>query len=239
MPKFLLQYEGAVIKEIPDTKGEYTVGRKPDNDIVIDNPVVSSHHCKITQVGDTFFVEDLNSTNGVFLNAKKTIKSGLKHNDVIGIAKHALKFVDDRQANNTMSSTMTAPPQAADATMMIAPQKTQELAAAASTAAQKKPALVRIIKGMVDVPEYELKSPSTYIGKSDRVQIKIKPAGIFSPAPENAAMIANRAEGYFIVPVKEKYIKLNGKVIDQKELLKDGDIIEAGGTTLQFEDKPA
>src|SRR5437868_15254660 len=102
MPKFLLQFEGAVIKEIPITKGDITVGRRPDNDIVIDNPTVSGHHCKITISGDSFFVEDLNSSNGVFVNAKKVIKSGLKDNDVIGIAKHALKFIDERVHEQTL-----------------------------------------------------------------------------------------------------------------------------------------
>lgn len=101
MPKFLLQYEGAVIKEIPITKEDITVGRKPDNDIVIDNPTISGHHCKITQVGDNFYVEDLNSSNGVFVNAKKIMKSGLKNNDVIGVAKHVLKFIDERVQEST------------------------------------------------------------------------------------------------------------------------------------------
>src|SRR5438876_12276472 len=114
MPKLLLQYQGAVIKEIPITGSEVTVGRLPDNDIVIDNPAVSSHHCKITLMGDTFFVEDLNSSNGVFLNAKKTMKAGLKNNDVIGIVKHALKFVDDRPAA-TIPAAAPAPA-SADAT---------------------------------------------------------------------------------------------------------------------------
>ena len=77
MSRFLLQLQGAVLKEIPITTGVITVGRSPDNDIVIDNPAVSSHHCKITLVGNTFVVEDLNSSNGVFLNAKKIDKSGL------------------------------------------------------------------------------------------------------------------------------------------------------------------
>src|SRR5215471_1817630 len=235
MPKFLLQYEGAVIKEIPITKGEITVGRKPDNDIVIDNPTVSGHHCKITLVGDTFFVEDLNSSNGVFLNAKKIMKSGLKHNDVIGIAKHALKFVDERAPDLTPPPvTHTAAP---DATMMISPQKQQEIAAASTLAAQKKPAVVRVIKGVVDRPEYELKASSTYIGKSDRVHIKIKGTGLFGSAPENAAMIANRGDGYFIVPIKEGYPKLNGRSISSKEQLRDGDVIDVGGTTLIFEDR--
>jgi len=238
MPKFLLQYEGAVIKEIP-AKEEITVGRKPDNDVVIDNPAVSGHHCKIILVGDTYFVEDLNSTNGVFLNAKKIMKSGLTHNDVIGIAKHALKFIDDRQKEATSATVPSSKTAAPDATMMISPQKQQEIASAAASAAQKKPAVVRIIKGVVDQVEYELKSRSTYIGKSDRVQIKIKSAGWFSSAPENAAMIAHHQDGYFLVPIQERYVKLNGRVVEQKELLKDGDEIQAGGTVLRFEDQAA
>lgn len=121
--------------------------------------------------------------------------------------------------------------------MMISPVKQQEMAAAATIAAQKKPAVVRVIKGVVAKPEYELKSPSTYIGKSDRVQIRIKGTGIFGSAPENAAMIANKAEGYFLVPIKEGYPKLNGRAIHGKQQLKDGDVIDVGGTTLVFEDK--
>jgi predicted component of type VI protein secretion system len=225
-----------VIKEIPVDKAELTVGRLPDNDICIDNPAVSSHHCKITMVGDTFFVEDLHSSNGVFVNAKKTLKSGLKNNDVIGIAKHALKFIDERPegAGAPHPPTVPATQHSADATMMIAPDKQKEIAVAAATAAQK-PAYVRVIKGVVDLPEYELKASSTYIGKSDHVQIKIKGKGFFGSAPESAAMIARRLEGYFIVPVQEGYAKLNGRVVTQKELLRDGDVIEVGGTTLKFE----
>jgi pSer/pThr/pTyr-binding forkhead associated (FHA) protein len=234
MPKFLLQFQGAIIKEIPVEKAEYTVGRLPDNDIVIDHPAVSGHHCKITLVGDTFFIEDLNSSNGVFLNAKKTLRSGLKNNDVIGIVKHTLKFIDDPPATPEAASPPPAPAASADATMMIAPDKQKEIARAAATATQK-PAVVRVIKGVVGQPRYELKASSTYIGKSDHVQIKIKGKGLFGSAPENAAMIARRLEGYFIAPVQEGYAKLNGHVLTQTQPLKDGDVIEVGGTTLLFE----
>ena len=238
MVKLQLQFQGAVIKEYTFTKSEMTVGRLPDNDIVIDYPAVSGHHCKLTLVADSYFVEDLGSTNGVFVNANKTLKSGLKNNDVIGIVKHAIKFIDERQKQAT-----TPPPVppaskfSAEATMMISASKQQEMAQASTTAAQKKPAVIRVLKGAVDKMEYELAARSTYIGKSDHVQIKIKGAGFFGSAPENAAMIANQPEGYFLVPVKEGYPKLNGKSVNQKELLKDGDQIVVGGTTLQFEDR--
>jgi pSer/pThr/pTyr-binding forkhead associated (FHA) protein len=239
MPKFLLKFNAAVIKEIPITKDSLTVGRKDDNDIVIDNPAVSGHHAKITLAGDTFFVEDLESTNGVFVNEKKVMKAGLKNNDVIGIVKHALVFVDDR-GHQAPPAEAAAPARdsAAEKTMMITAERQQEMASAASQAAQKKPAVIRVVKGVVDKPEYELRDPSTYIGKSERVTIKIKGAGMFGKAPENAAMIAARADGYYLVPIEEGYTKLNGKTISQKELLKDGDQIELGGTTLQFTSQP-
>ena len=237
MPKFLLQFEGAVIKEIP-AKEEITVGRRPNNDIVIDNPAVSGHHCKIVQVGDSFFVEDLHSTNGVFLNAKKVVKSEIQNNDVIGIAKHALKFIDDRPEPDIPAPQPESKPSSADATIMISPQKQQELAAAATSAAQKRPAVIRVLKGVVDRLEFELKNRSTYIGKSSHVQIKIKGTGLFGSAPESAAMIAHYQHGYFLIPVKEGYVKLNGKAVNQKEALRDGDVIQAGGTTMKFEDQP-
>lgn len=239
MVKLQLQFQGAVIKEYTFSKNEMTVGRLSDNDIVIDYPAVSGHHCKLSLIGDSYFVEDLGSTNGVFVNANKTLKSGLKNNDVIGIVKHAIKFIDERAKEATVPPVPPTAKFSAEATMMISAAKQQELAAASTTAAQKKPAVIRVIKGAVDKMEYELAARSTYIGKSDHVQIKIKGSGLFGSAPENAAMIANQPEGYFLVPVKEGYPKLNGKSVNQKELLKDGDTIVVGGTTLQFEDRPS
>ena len=236
MPKLLLQFGGAVIKEVPITKNEITVGRRPDNDVVIDNPTVSGHHCKITLVEDSFVIEDLNSSNGVFVNAQKIARSGLKDNDVISIAKHALKFIDEDHPHAAVPEIGSGSNGGPDATMMISPEKQVELAAASIAAVQRKPAVVRVVKGIVDQAEYELKHSSTYIGKSERVQIRIKGTGFFRTAPESAAMIANRPEGYFIVRVKEGYPRLNGRALKQKALLRDGDVIELGGTTLQFEE---
>jgi pSer/pThr/pTyr-binding forkhead associated (FHA) protein len=232
MPKFLLQFEGAVIKEIP-AKDEFTVGREADNDVVIDNPAVSPHHCKIMRVGETYFVEDLNSTNGVFINARKVAKFRLQNNDLIGIAKHGLKFIDDRPQTNGSAQTDPGAP-SIDAT---AAASQPEPAAAATGSPLRKPAIIRIVKGGVGPLEYELKNRSTYIGKADHVQIRIKGTGLFGSAPESAAMIANHPNGYYLIPVEEGYVKLNGRAVHQKELLKDGDVIQAGGTTLKFEDQ--
>ena len=98
MPKLLLKFNAAVIKEIAFDKDSLSVGRKPDNDIVVDNPAVSGHHCRISKQGGTYFVEDLESTNGTFVNEKRIKKSGLHDNDVVGVAKHALVFLADAPA---------------------------------------------------------------------------------------------------------------------------------------------
>lgn len=230
MPKLLLKFNAAVLKEIPIDKPSLSVGRKPDNDIVIDNPAISSHHCKIVMKGDTYYVEDLESTNGTFVNEKRIVKSGLHDQDVIGVAKHALVFVDDR-----------AKPEEAgggDKTMVLTPQKQEEMAkavaAANAPAKSEQVGWLRVLKGVVGASEYELKGTSTYIGKSDRVQVPIAEGGFFNRAPEVAASIHRKAEGYFMKAVKEGYPVVNGQKLADTVQLKDGDIIEVGGSTLQF-----
>src|SRR5271167_961167 len=134
MPKLLLKFNAAVIKEIALNKDSFSVGRKPDNDIVIDNPAISSHHCKISLQGGTYVVEDLESTNGTFVNQKRVKKSGLHHNDVVGLAKHAIIFQEDNP-----TAPVDAPRQPeADATMVLTAQKQAELVAAASANAARE-----------------------------------------------------------------------------------------------------
>lgn len=231
MPKLLLKFNAAVIKEIPLDKPSLSVGRKPDNDIVIDNPAISSHHCKVVLKGDTYYVEDLESTNGTFVNEKRIVKSGLHDQDVIGVAKHALVFVDDRAKDEEAGG-------GADKTMVMTPEKQEALAKAvvAANAPQKAEQVgwLRVLKGVVGAPEYELKGTSTYIGKSDRVQVPIADGGFFNRAPEVAASIHRKAEGYVMMAVKEGYPVINGKSLAGSALLNDGDIIECGGTSFQF-----
>lgn len=238
MPKLLLKFNAAVIKEIPWDKETITVGRKPDNDVVIDNPAISGHHCKLVKQGSGFFVEDLESTNGTYLNEKRVKTSGLSHNDVIGVAKHALVFVED----NPPPAPKAAPvaEERHDSTMVLTPQKQAELAAATAAASKaegpQKAGWLRILKGGADgVAEVELKGMSTYIGKSDRVQIQIKGSGLFGSAPEVAASIHRKPEGFVLVAVADGYPVVNGAKVNGSTVLKEGDIIDCGATTMQFE----
>ncbi|MDE2489820.1 MAG: FHA domain-containing protein [Elusimicrobia bacterium] len=237
MPKLLLKFNAAVIKEIPFDKDSLSVGRKPDNDVVIDNPAVSGHHCRLARQGGTFFVEDLESTNGTFVNEKRVKKSGLHHNDVIGVAKHALVFVED--APPPEPAPAEPPPVPDDATMMISPQKQAEMVASATASAKPGAAArvgwLRVLKNGVGPSEYELKGMSLYIGKSDRVQVQIKGSGLFGSAPEVAASVHRKPEGYVLVAVTDGYPLVNGAKVSGSVVLGEGDLIECGATTMVFE----
>jgi len=234
MPKLLLKFNAAVIKEIAVDKTTITVGRKADNDVVIDNPAVSGHHCRILLVGDTFYVDDLDSTNGTFVNEKRVMKAGLHDKDVVGVAKHALVFVDERAAADAPPAAEAAAP---DSTVVLSPKAQEDMAKATAEGGavpSGRLGALRVLKGAVGEAEYELKGMSTYIGKSDRVQIPIKGGGLFGSAPEVAASIHRKPEGYVLVAVKDGYPSVNGQSVSGQVPLKDGDIIEVGGTTLQF-----
>ena len=235
MPKLLLKFNAAVIKEIPFDKDSLTVGRKSDNDVVIDNPAISGHHCRLSKQGGTYYVEDLDSTNGTFVNEKRVKKSGLKNNDVVSMAKHALVFVEE---SAEPAAAATKKKEGGDGTMVVSPGDSARMAASATQSAKaagEKCGWLRMLKGVVGEPEYELKGMSTYIGKSDRVQIQIKGGGLFGSAPEVAASIHRKPEGYVLVAVTEGYPVVNGAKVVGSVVLKEGDLIDCGSTTMQFE----
>jgi eukaryotic-like serine/threonine-protein kinase len=95
MPKILLKYNEKIVKEIKLTDAVVTIGRKADNDLVIDNLAVSSHHARIARLDDGFVIQDTDSTNGIFLNGEKVAQHALKYGDQIMIGKHVVVFQDD------------------------------------------------------------------------------------------------------------------------------------------------
>jgi len=94
--KLILSMDGAVMKEYPLNKERTTIGRKPHNDIVIDNLAVSSEHAAIVTILNDSFLEDLDSTNGLAVNGTPTKKHFLQNNDVIEIGKYKLKYLNDQ-----------------------------------------------------------------------------------------------------------------------------------------------
>jgi pSer/pThr/pTyr-binding forkhead associated (FHA) protein len=91
MSKLTLQYEGIALKDYALGTG-VTIGRLPDNAVVIDNPAVSGHHARVFQEGNSVIVEDLRSTNGTFVNGRPITRHVLQHGDEVLVGKHQLMF---------------------------------------------------------------------------------------------------------------------------------------------------
>ena len=95
MGKLVVSLDGVVIKEVQITKDKTTLGRRPYNDIVIDNLAVSGEHAVSQMVGGDVFIADLNSTNGTYINGKAIKKQLLTHNDTVEIGKYKIKYLVD------------------------------------------------------------------------------------------------------------------------------------------------
>ena len=95
MARLVLSLDGQVMAEYNMNKERYTIGRLPDNDIRIDNSAVSGHHSLIINILNDSFLEDLNSTNGTYVNGKLIKKHALQHGDVVTVGHHQMRFVED------------------------------------------------------------------------------------------------------------------------------------------------
>src|SRR5690348_11766451 len=101
MPKLILSVDGQGLKEYTLSKERTLIGRKPHNDIQIDNLAVSGEHAAIITILNDSFIEDLGSTNGTMVNGKPIKKHFLQNNDVVEIGKHKLKYFNDAPAAAT------------------------------------------------------------------------------------------------------------------------------------------
>ena len=139
MARLILSLDGQVLAEYNMSKERYTIGRLPDNDVRIDNPAVSGHHSLIINILNDSFLEDLNSTNGTYVNGKLIKKHALQHGDVITIGHHQLRF-SDQQTNDTeqdeFEKTMVIPAGQQNADQLLAAEKAAEKAAVVAAAAE-------------------------------------------------------------------------------------------------------
>ena len=115
MPKMVVSIDGVVIKEVQLTKERTTLGRRPYNDLVIDNLAVSGEHAAFVLEGDTALVEDLNSTNGTYVNGRAVRRQALVHGDLVEIGKYKIRFVGEGQELSS-AAPMAAPAPSATAT---------------------------------------------------------------------------------------------------------------------------
>ncbi len=224
MPKMIVSIDGVVIKEVQLTKDKTTVGRRPYNDIVIDNLAVSGEHAVLELSGQEVYVEDLNSTNGTYVNGKAAKKQLLLNGDSIEVGKYKIKFVNDTESDG-FEKTMVfkaarggpAPPAAAPVTP---PPPAVPSVYATLTGALEVRAAIKVLSGVAAGREVVLTKVVTTIGK---------------PGVAVAA-ITRRQRGFFVHHVEGTgNPALNGTPIGAEPVaIKNGDLIELAGTQMQF-----
>jgi pSer/pThr/pTyr-binding forkhead associated (FHA) protein len=152
----MLSLDGQVLAEYNMSKERYTIGRLPDNDVRIDNPAVSGHHSLIINILNDSFLEDLNSTNGTYVNGKLIKKHALQHGDVITIGHHQLRFADEQTGDaeqDEFEKTMVIPAGRQSADQLAAAEKAADAAAAVAKSPPPKPAAQERVDVRVEMPE--------------------------------------------------------------------------------------
>ena len=217
--KLLVKLHGQGSRSIDLTADSFTIGRKPDNDLPIDDHTVSSRHAKIVRVQSVYFLEDLKSTNGTAVNGKPVERAQLHDADVITIGQHRIIFQDN--ANSAVASTSASSD--LDQTMVISGK---HLSPALSITAK-----VVITSGKTDRLEYHLTKPANLIGSQEGAAIRL--TGWF--APKAVALISSRGSGFTISPSEgSKRLLVNGRDVSAPQALKDGDVIEVVGVSMTF-----
>jgi pSer/pThr/pTyr-binding forkhead associated (FHA) protein len=225
-----------VINEFAFSKESVTIGRKPDNDIVIDNLAVSGYHSRIDKTGPQYILTDLQSTNGTFVNDKRIVSHKLMHGDNTIIGKHVLLFLES--SDDEVSILKENQNMALDETMMLDTVKQRELLskqqkASASGQRQDKVGILSFIDGS-KLGEVELKKKLTRIGKSENSEVRLP--SLFMGA--TAATISRRPAGYTITFTGGlTRLKVNGEIVKESMSLNDFDTIELGSHKFQFYQK--
>jgi pSer/pThr/pTyr-binding forkhead associated (FHA) protein len=217
MPKMIVSIDEVVIKEVQLTKDKTTLGRRPYNDIVIDNLAVSGEHAVLQMTGSEVLLEDLNSTNGTYLNGKAIKKQQLQNGDSIEIGKYKIKFVADGAADN-FDKTMVV--RAMPAAPIPARPTGGPLGFGESVGLNALHASIKVLSGAASGREVPLTKVVTTIGK---------------PGVAVAA-ITRRQHGFVVHHVEGAgNPTLNGSPIKAEPVsLKNGDLIELAGTQMQF-----
>jgi hypothetical protein len=248
MAKLILSMDGLVLKEIALTKERTTIGRKPHNDIQIDNLAVSGEHAVIVTILQDSFLEDLGSTNGTVVNGQPIKKHFLQSNDIIELGKYKLKYVNEAVAGqakaadfektmvlrpgSVKAATPALAPSAAAAAPVAAGAKNfsdtvagqsataAPVAPSKPAAATQKNAALQLLSGANAGKELDLTKPLTTLGKPG-VQV---------------AVITRRPQGFFITHVEgASFPVVNGKTLDaQAHSLNDHDVIELAGVKMEF-----
>ena len=266
MAKLILSVDGTVLKEITLSKERTTLGRKPHNDIPVDNLAVSGEHAAIITILNDSFIEDLNSTNGTLVNGKPIKKHFLQNNDVIEIGKHKLKYFNDTpvasSAGDFEKTMIIRKPVAAASAAVVAPPMPSSPPPVASggladTQTNLRPMVPPPSQAPVSAPASAVAPPvapshdPSSPARDSAIQVLSGAAAgrtldltknlttIGKPGVQ-VAVITRRPTGFFITHVEGTvFPTINGIALSgQAKQLADHDLIEIAGIKMEFFYKP-
>jgi hypothetical protein len=254
MAKLILSMDGLVLKEIQLSKERTTIGRKPHNDIQIDNLAVSGEHAVLVTILADSFLEDLGSTNGTMVNGQPVKKHFMQNNDVIELGKYKLKYVADAApagaAKADFEKTMILrpgamrPAPAAAAPVPAVPAAAPAPAVAAPAPAMAKAGDTQINSAPVAMPAPPPPAPAQKMGmlqilsgaSAGRELELTKPLTTLGKPGVQVAVLTRRPQGYFVTHVEgANQPSVNGQSIGTApHALKDHDLIELAGVKMEF-----
>lgn len=221
MPRMVVSIDGVVIKEVELTKERTTLGRRPYNDIVIDNLAVSGEHAALHMAGNEVAIEDLHSTNGTYVNGKAVTRHELRNGDTLEVGKYKIRFfneAEDPQFEKTMVFKPGMVPPAVAARSAAPNTGSAPLSGFGSAGAIA--GVIRVMSGPAAGREVALTKVVTTIGKP----------GVA------VASVTRRHHGFVLAHVEgPEPPELNGARIGNDPVpLKDGDRLALAGTEMQF-----
>jgi pSer/pThr/pTyr-binding forkhead associated (FHA) protein len=256
MAKLILSFENTVLKTVKLDKERVTIGRRPDNDIQVDNLGVSGQHAVVTTLLNDCVIEDLNSTNGTLVNGQPITKHLLQDNDVIEVGKHKIKFMLEAAVAtpayaNFEKTMVIRRPTAGAPNPAAAPQNHADLepntvGLKAAAKPVTPPPAAPVVKAPT-VPHAPVAAPATATVRAAAVQVlsgnalgKVvdltKPLTSIGKAGTQVAVLTRRPNGFFITHVEgTTFPTVNGTSIGkQAQLLNDNDTIEIAGIKMTF-----
>lgn len=240
MAKLVLKFENSVLAEAPVGTKEVSIGRSPDNGLVIDNPAVSHYHARVFNEEGRLMLEDFGSLNGTFVNGQRVKMVSLKPGDSVAIGKHTIIVTESREGTDPFWKGGVPKPAAPkiNETVMLDTKERREFlqkVAAVGESSQVAPARVKLATlivrhGKTDKHEYTLSDKLTVVGKSSMATVKLK--GWF--APKAAAQINRREDNSYYIGAADRVPTVNGQPVIHPTKLSSGDIIEVAGIQLEF-----
>jgi len=223
MAKMILKFNDVVIDQIVLKQGDMNIGRRPGSEILLDNMAVSGNHASIFTIGEDSFIQDLNSTNGTFVNNKRVAKHHLENNDVITIGNHSLTYVNEKakKSGPDFAKTVIINPQKSEDMLVQASRENSALSKESAPAVDTRQGSLFILSGANNGKRIDLTSAVTNLGR----------------AGKRAGIISRTGNGrYILLPGDNNEApRLNGvKVSASGEELKNGDVIEAADSRMQF-----